>query len=480
VDLNSGQFRVKGDTIDIFPAYGEQAYRLRFWDNELETIQVVNPFTGIVSETLDEVRICPSNLFVTSQDVINQAILEIHLDLGTRINELKSMGKHLEAKRLEERTIYDIEMMKELGYCSGIENYSRYFDRRAPDSRPFCLIDCFPKDFILAVDESHVTVPQIRGMYNGDRARKLNLVEYGFRLPAALDNRPLQFREFESLLNQVIYVSATPADFELEQSGGIVVEQVVRPTGLLDPPIEVRSSEHQIDDLLEEVELTVSKKEKVLVTTLTKKMAEELTAYLIRIGVRTKYIHSDVDTLERVEILNDLQQDAIDVLVGVNLLREGLDLPNVSLVAVLDADKEGFLRSERSLTQTAGRAARNVNGKVIFYADKITRSMQGTMDETERRRAKQKAYNDAHGIVPKTITKTQERTILGSKKYETTSSETEDSLNESPVLYMNQTQLQKELKRQTKLLEQCVKDFDFLQAAKIRDQIKEIQSFLKS
>ncbi|HAA01671.1 MAG TPA: excinuclease ABC subunit B, partial [Flavobacteriales bacterium] len=397
-DFNRGNFRVKGDTIDIWLAYADHALRVVFWGDEIESIETIDPMNYRTIEKFEVFNIFPANIFVTSRDVIKTATWEIQQDMVKQMEYLKEIGKHIEAKRLEDRVTFDLEMIRELGYCSGIENYSRYFDRRNPGSRPFCLLDYFPKDFLMVIDESHVTVPQIRAMYGGDRSRKVNLVEYGFRLPAALDNRPLKFEEFETLVQQIIYVSATPAEYELEKSGGVVVEQLIRPTGLLDPVINVRPSGNQVDDLLEEIAVVTERDERVLVTTLTKRMAEELAKYLERMGIRCRYIHSDVDTLERVEILHDLRKGMFDVLIGVNLLREGLDLPEVSLVAILDADKEGFLRSERSLVQTVGRAARNVNGRVIMYADKITDSMRKTIEETNRRREKQILYNTEHGI----------------------------------------------------------------------------------
>jgi excinuclease ABC subunit B len=486
--LEPGKFRVKGDTVDIFPPYNDTAFRLIFFDDEIEDIFEIDPVSGDKLNKLSVLTIYPASIFVTSQDSMNNALAEIKLDLETQIQYLHSIDKHLEAKRLDDRVNYDIEMMKELGYCSGIENYSRYFDRRKPGERPFCILDFFPDDFILVIDESHVTVPQIGAMYGGDRSRKINLVDYGFRLPAALDNRPLKFNEFESLIGQTIFVSATPAQYELDKSEGVIIEQIVRPTGLLDPPIEVRPALHQVDDLLDEIEKTVGRKQRVLVTTLTKKMAEELNLYLLRIGIRSKYIHSDVETLERVEILKDLRAGAIDVLVGVNLLREGLDLPEVALVAIMDADKEGFLRNERSLTQTAGRAARHVDGRVIFYADKVTKSMQATIDETLRRRAKQLAYNEKHHIIPKTAIKSDaipkelenmRFDIPDPILYKPASEESLMAAEKSIDYKMyNIEQLQAQAKKLHKQLESATKELDFMLAAKLRDEILEIEKLI--
>lgn len=491
LDLQPSQFRVKGDTVDIFPPYNDNAYRIVFFDDEIESISEIEPLSGGVINKLDQITIYPASIFVTTQESMNEAITNIKLDLGMQIDYLKSIGKHLEAKRLDDRVNYDVEMMKELGYCSGIENYSRYFDKRQPGQRPFCILDFFPNDFVLVVDESHVTVPQIGAMYGGDRSRKINLVDYGFRLPAALDNRPLKFNEFENLIGQSIYMSATPAEFELQKSGGIVVEQVVRPTGLLDPPIEVRPATNQVDNLLEEIEKTVEKHERVLVTTLTKKMAEELNSYLIRIGIKSCYIHSDVETLDRVEILKDLRFGAIDVLVGVNLLREGLDLPEVSLVAIMDADKEGFLRNERSLTQTAGRAARHVNGHVIFYANKMTKSMRATIDETARRRAKQMQYNKEHHITPTGVVKSDEIYLAGKideavtkqgeiakQRYVLPSSGTSKAA-EPDIKMLNVEQLKAQSKSMRKQLDKAIKDLDFEIAAQLRDKIVAIEKRIK-
>ena len=478
--LESAKFRIKGDTVDVYPPYHDTAYRIIFFDNEIEHIFEIDPESGAKLSEQTQLTLYPANLFVTSPDAMNDAIWQIKLDLGNQLEYLKSIGKHLEAKRLEDRVTYDVEMMKEVGYCSGIENYSRYFDKRNPGDRPFCILDFFPDDFILVVDESHVSVPQIGAMYGGDRSRKMNLVEYGFRLPAAMDNRPLKFHEFEQLIGQAIYVSATPANYELEKSNGVVVEQIVRPTGLLDPPIEVRPADNQVDDLLDEIDKTVGRGERVLVTTLTKKMAEELSGYLIRIGIRTQYIHSEVDTLERIEILKDLRSGSIDVLVGVNLLREGLDLPEVSLVAIMDADKEGFLRNERSLTQTSGRAARHINGRVIFYANKITKSMQATIDETNRRRSKQTAYNLEHHITPQTVRKNEDRLPTGKNiLYRFSDIIETKAAEEQPFEMLNKEQLQKNLKNLRKQLNTAVKNLEFLEAAEIRNKILEMEGRVK-
>ena len=479
IEFTQGKFRIKGETMDVFPAYADYAYRIVFWDDEIDSLEMFNPVTGRRMEELSELTIFPANIFVTSQAKLNAAVREIQDDMFKQTEYFREIGKALEAKRLEDRVNYDIEMMKELGYCSGIENYSRYFDGRSPGTRPFCLLDYFPDDFITVIDESHVTIPQIRGMHGGDRSRKQTLVEYGFRLPSALDNRPLQFDEFESLTGQTIYVSATPADFELQQSEGVYVEQVIRPTGLLDPVIEVRPSLNQVDDLIDEIHKVVEKNQRVLVTTLTKRMAEELNTYLNNLKIKTRYIHSDVDTMERVEILQGLRMGDFDVLVGVNLLREGLDLPEVSLVAILDADKEGFLRSERSLTQTAGRAARNAESKVIMYADTITDSMRKTIDETARRRAKQMAYNEAHGIVPKTIVKAIDNslgTLKGTQPMPYSQSDLPSSMAaESQSVYMSKEQIQKAIQQAKKNMEKAAKEMDFLAAAKYRDEMLELQ-----
>lgn len=478
-DFNHGNFRIKGDTVDIFPSYADDAFRIHFFGDEIEDIEQFNVQSNQVIEKYDRLNIYPANMFVTSPDVLQGAIREIQDDLVKQHDYFKDIGKHLEAKRLKERTEFDLEMIRELGYCSGIENYSRYLDGRQPGTRPFCLLDYFPDDYLMVVDESHVTISQVHAMYGGDRSRKENLVEYGFRLPAAMDNRPLKFEEFEALQNQVIYVSATPADYELQKTDGIYVEQVIRPTGLLDPVIEVRPSLNQIDDLIEEIQQRIEKDERTLVTTLTKRMAEELTKYLDRIQIRCRYIHSDVDTLERVEIMQDLRKGLFDVLVGVNLLREGLDLPEVSLVAILDADKEGFLRSARSLTQTVGRAARNLNGKAIMYADKITNSMQKTIDETNYRREKQIAYNTANNITPKALNKSLDN-ALSKNSVSTYSYELEALKAAEPESeYLSKSQLEKKIREKRKLMEQAAKALDFMEAAKFRDEISAYQQKLE-
>jgi len=477
-DFNHGNFRIKGDTVDIFPSYADDAFRIHFFGDEIEDIEAFNIQTNEVIEKYDRLTIYPANMFVTSPDVLQGAIKEIQDDLVKQYDYFKEIGKHIEAKRLKERTEFDLEMIRELGYCSGIENYSRYLDRREPGTRPFCLLDYFPDDYLMVVDESHVTISQVHAMYGGDRSRKENLVEYGFRLPAAMDNRPLKFEEFEALQNQVIYVSATPADYELQKTDGVYVEQVIRPTGLLDPIIEVRPSLNQIDDLIEEIQQRVEKDERTLVTTLTKRMAEELTKYLARIQIRVRYIHSDVDTLERVEIMQDLRKGLFDVLVGVNLLREGLDLPEVSLVAILDADKEGFLRSARSLTQTVGRAARHLNGKAIMYADKITKSMQKTIDETNYRREKQITYNTANNITPKALNKSLNNALtknsVSSYYYELEAQKAAEPESE----YLTKPELEKKIREKRKLMEQAAKELDFMLAAKVRDEIKAYQTKL--
>lgn len=482
-----GNFRVKGDTVDIFPAYADYAVRIMYWDDEIESIESFNPETGAVIEKMDQINIYPANIFVTSKEKMKDSIEQIQADMFAQVEYFREIGKGLEAKRLEDRVSYDIEMMRELGYCSGIENYSRYFDGRSQGSRPFCLLDYFPDDFVTVIDESHVTVSQIRAMYGGDKSRKQTLVEYGFRLPSAMDNRPLKFEEFQDITGQTIYVSATPADFELQESEGVVVEQLIRPTGLVDPPIEIRPSLTQVDDLLDEINLTIKKGNRVLVTTLTKRMAEELTKYMARLDIKCRYIHSDVDTIERVEILRDLRLGVIDVLIGVNLLREGLDLPEVSLVAILDADKEGFLRSERSLTQTAGRAARNINSKVIMYADKITDSMQRTIDETNRRREKQTAYNVEHNITPTQIIKSMS-SIIGQTAVASSAAgggkayfePTALNLAADPVVkYMTTQQLEKALTQSRKSMEKAAKELDFIEAARLRDEMFALQELLK-
>jgi len=478
-EFNHGNFRIKGDTVDIFPSYADDAFRIHFFGDEIEDIESFNIQTNEVIEKYDILTIYPANMFVTSPEVLQGAIKNIQDDLVKQHDYFKEIGKHLEAKRLKERTEFDLEMIRELGYCSGIENYSRYLDGRQPGTRPFCLLDYFPEDYLMVVDESHVTISQVHAMYGGDRSRKENLVEYGFRLPAAMDNRPLKFEEFEALQNQVIYVSATPADYELQKTDGIYVEQVIRPTGLLDPVIEVRPSLNQIDDLIEEIQQRVEKDERTLVTTLTKRMAEELTKYLDRIQIRCRYIHSDVDTLERVEIMQDLRKGLFDVLVGVNLLREGLDLPEVSLVAILDADKEGFLRSARSLTQTVGRAARNLNGKAIMYADKITKSMQKTMDETEYRREKQIDYNTRNNITPKALNKSLDN-ALSKNSVSTYSYELEAAKAAEPESeYLSKPELEKKIREKRKIMEQAAKALDFIVAAQLRDEIKNYQNKLE-
>lgn len=485
-DFARGNFRVKGDSIDVFPAYADYAYRIEFWGDEVERMESFDPVNGTRIAEFDSIAIYPANIFVTSREKSKGVLYQIQDDLMEQVDYFREGNQPLEAKRLEERVNYDMEMIRELGYCSGIENYSRYFDGRPPGSRPFCLLDYFPEDFLMVIDESHVTIPQVRAMYGGDRARKENLVNYGFRLPAAMDNRPLKFEEFMSLINQVIYVSATPAEFELEQSEGVVVEQLIRPTGLLDPVIEVRPCGNQVDDLLEEVRIVIERDERVLVTTLTKRMAEELTKYLTRMGIRCRYIHSDVETLERVEILSNLRNGLFDVLVGVNLLREGLDLPEVSLVAILDADKEGFLRSERSLVQTVGRAARNVNGKVIMYADKITDSMDKTIQETQRRRLKQIEYNFEHNLVPTQITKSKENIMAG--LYKTKDKDKRDySLpdEKNPMAadplteYLTSEQLEQLIARTKKSMEKAAREMDFMEAARLRDEMLDLQKKLK-
>uniref|UniRef100_UPI0023F848CC excinuclease ABC subunit UvrB n=2 Tax=unclassified Chryseobacterium TaxID=2593645 RepID=UPI0023F848CC len=478
-EFQRGTFRVKGDVIDVFPAYTDNAIRIQFFGDEIEKIQSFDPVTGNVEDSFDQIQIYPANLFVTSKETLNGAIKDIQDDMVKQVDFFSSVGKPLEAKRLQERTELDLEMIKELGYCSGIENYSRYLDGRLPGTRPFCLIDYFPKDFLMVIDESHVTVPQVHAMYGGDRSRKEALVEYGFRLPAAMDNRPLKFEEFEAIQNQVIYVSATPADYELEKTGGAYIEQIIRPTGLLDPIIEVRPSLNQIDDLMEEIQKRADADERVLVTTLTKKMAEELTKYFTKFGIRTRYIHSDVETLERIQIMQDLRLGLFDVLIGVNLLREGLDLPEVSLVAILDADKEGMLRSRRSMIQTVGRAARNVNGKAIMYADKITKSMQATLDETEYRRAKQMQYNEDHGLKPKALNKKISENLVGRSKdfpdEKYTQKEILQKVAETKATYASED-IEKMIAQKQKEMEAAAKNLDFIKAAKLRDEISALKA----
>ena len=486
LELLRGQFRVRGDTVEVYPAYADIGYRILFWGDEIESMESFDPTDSYRIELLDNIAIYPANIFVTSKDKMKQSLMDIQDDMVKQVAYFQDIGRYEEAKRLEDRVSYDLEMMRELGYCSGIENYSRYFDGRNPGTRPFCLIDYFPEDFLMVIDESHVTIPQVRAMFGGDRSRKQTLVEFGFRLPSAMDNRPLKFPEFEMMTPQTIYVSATPADYELQQCQGIIVEQLIRPTGLLDPRIEVRPSINQIDDLLDEIDKTIKRNERVLVTTLTKRMAEELSSYFTRIGVNCRYIHSDVDTLQRVELLRDLRLGVFDVLIGVNLLREGLDLPEVSLVAILDADKEGFLRSQRSLTQTAGRAARNVNSRVIMYADKMTDSMQRTIDETNRKRSRQIAYNEEHGITPTQIIRSTE-SIMGQTAVA-------DARNKVPVAYvekeeitaaadpvvryMSKSELQKLINQSRRSMEKAVKELDFSEAARLRDEMFAYQKYI--
>lgn len=486
LNLERGNFRVKGDTVDIYLAYTDNLLRVTFWDDEIDALEEIDPISCMRMGEFEEYRIYPANLFMTTKESTIAAIHQIEDDLHRQVEYFQEIGKPYEAKRLYERVTYDMEMIRELGHCSGIENYSRYFDGREAGTRPYCLLDFFPDDFLIVIDESHVSVPQINAMYGGDRARKKNLVEYGFRLPAAMDNRPLKFEEFQQLAKQVIYVSATPADYELQQSEGIVVEQVIRPTGLLDPIIEVRPSLNQVDDLMEEIQQRVERDERVLVTTLTKRMAEELTDYLLKHDIRTKYIHSDVDTLERVQIMDELRAGMFDVLVGVNLLREGLDLPEVSLVAILDADKEGFLRSHRSLTQTVGRAARNINGKAIMYADRITDSMHKTIYETNRRREKQLLYNETHGITPQQIVKGRKMTDLIAAKGESNVEQRayiepeHHSLAADPIIeYMTREQLERSIERSRKLMQEAAKRLDFIEAAQHRDEMLRMEEFLK-
>ncbi|NBS18229.1 MAG: excinuclease ABC subunit UvrB [Flavobacteriia bacterium] len=478
-EFNRGNFRVNGDVLDIFPGYADIAFKIHFFGDEIEEIESFDPIENRHLEPYEQLTLYPANMFVTSPDILQNAIVQIQDDLVKQVDYFQGNGNLLEAKRLQERTEFDLEMIRELGYCSGIENYSRYLDGREPGTRPFCLLDYFPEDFLMVVDESHVTISQVHAMYGGDRSRKENLVNYGFRLPAAMDNRPLKFEEFEALQNQVLYVSATPADYELKQTEGFYVEQIIRPTGLLDPEIEIRPSLNQIDDLIEEIQLRVEKDERTLVTTLTKRMAEELTKYFTRASIRCRYIHSDVDTLERVEIMQDLRKGLFDVLVGVNLLREGLDLPEVSLVAILDADKEGFLRSHRSLTQTVGRAARNVNGKAIMYADKITKSMQKTIDETNYRRSKQQDYNLKNKLTPQALNKSLDN-ALSKNSVATHAKELADrKVAEAQNRYLSQEEIQQKIRDSRKAMENAAKDLDFLEAAKLRDEVKSLQNLLR-
>ena len=478
MEFTPGTFRIKGDTVEVFPSYGDEPFRIHFFGDEIEEIEAFDARTSQVLEKYDSLSIYPANMFVTSPDILQKAIWEIQQDMVKQVEYFREIGKHLEAKRLEERTNFDLEMIRELGYCSGIENYSRYLDGREPGTRPFCLLDYFPDDYLMVIDESHVTISQVHAMYGGDRSRKENLVEYGFRLPAAMDNRPLKFEEFEALQNQVLYVSATPADYEMQKSEGVYVEQIIRPTGLLDPIIEIRPSANQIDDLIEEIQLRCEADERVLVTTLTKRMAEELAKYLTKVSIRCRYIHSDVDTLERVEIMQDLRKGVFDVLIGVNLLREGLDLPEVSLVAILDADKEGFLRSKRSLTQTVGRAARNINGKAIMYADKITASMQHTIDETIYRREKQTAYNTLHGKTPQSLNKSLGNAFsansVSTQYYENQAYKAAEPESE----YLSKPEIEQKIRDKRKAMEKAAKELDFMQAAKFRDEIKALQEKL--
>ena len=474
-EFNRGNFRVNGDIVDVFQAHNDIAYKIHFFGNKIEEIESFNAENGKIIKKLEKIRIFPASIFIASKDKIHSAIFQIQNDLKKQFDYFTEIGLNTEAKRLNERTLFDLEMIKELGYCSGIENYSRYFDGRKSGSRPFCLLDYFPDNFITIVDESHVTIPQVRAMYGGDKSRKKNLVEHGFRLPAAMDNRPLKFEEFEMIINQTIYMSATPADYELEKSEGVIIEQIIRPTGLLDPIIEVRASKNQIDDLLEEIRLRLEKKERTLIITLTKRMSEELSKYLARFSIKCRYIHSDIDTLERVEILNELREGDIDVLIGVNLLREGLDLPEVSLVAIMDADKEGFLRSDRALTQTAGRAARNINGLVIMYADKITDSMKQTIDKTMQRRKKQNTFNKNNGVTPKPLNKKKENNLTQSfNPYKLVQTDIK------PIKYPSSIEELKKIKKQIRLkMQRMAKNLNFMEAAKLRDQLKEIEKKIK-